>query len=138
MKKTWRNPMNNIVHMSLVMVCILALSFNAHAVAIVPVDLSKTTQSVKAEKDQENTAINGESLKNDDKFANGHRPTKKEFRKMLKSSDPNLLPETNIEWFFLLVSGVGLFVAILGGLSGFGWLIFAGGLITYLFYKLLK
>ncbi|MFZ9661356.1 MAG: hypothetical protein ACO29O_05695, partial [Chitinophagaceae bacterium] len=67
-----------------------------------------------------------------------HKLSRQELKKLLKAQEPDLLPETNLEWFFLLVSGVGLFIAILGGLGGFGWLIFGGGLITYLFYKLLK
>lgn len=138
MKEIMKSQMGYTMLMTILIAFIFIPTSKVWSVGIVPVkepnstalQSSKTSNDIKP--DNEHTDKNKDVPQKDQKLS------KKEKRKLLKAQEPNLLPETNLEWFFLLVSGVGLFIAILGGLGGFGWLIFAGGLITYLFYKLLR
>lgn len=138
MKEIMKSQLRKMILKTVLIAFILSPTNQAWSVAIVPAKEQKKAIIASENFIRPNDSNNRIELTDADPQKKEHKLSKKEFRKLLKAQEPDLLPETNIEWFFLLVSGVGLFIAILGGLGGFGWLIFAGGLITYLFYKLLK
>ena len=62
--------------------------------------------------------------------------TKMEKKNHRGANDVNWGPSNNLEWFVLLGAGVGLVVGILG--IGFGWFVFLGLALVYLYLKLIK
>lgn len=132
--------MRKLIIITVMFAFVVSFTNNASAVAIVPVKDQKSSITISNNSTPEAVSTIQNAHKEKNPQTKENKLSKKELRKFLKAQEPNLLPETNLEWFFLLGSGVGLFIAIFGGagIATLGWLIFAGGLITYLFYKLLK
>ena len=61
---------------------------------------------------------------------------KMEKKQQRRAGDVKWSPSNNLELFFLIAAGVGLVVGILG--VGFGWFIFIGCALVYLYFKLLR
>ena len=79
----------------------------------------------------QNKQLTHKQLRKLDRYA--ARMDKKQYR---GAGDVNWGPANNLEWFILLGAGVALVVGILG--IGFGWFIFLGLALVYLYFKLLK
>ncbi len=75
--------------------------------------------------------LTGKQLRKLDRYA-----AKMEKKQRRGAEDINWGPSNNLEWFVLLGAGVGLVVGILG--IGFGWFVFLGLALVYLYFKLLK
>lgn len=79
----------------------------------------------------QNKQLTHKQLRKLDRYA--AKMDKKQYR---GAGDVNWGPANNLEWFILLGAGVALVVGILG--IGFGWFIFLGLALVYLYFKLLK
>jgi hypothetical protein len=78
-----------------------------------------------------NKELTGKQLRKLDRLA-----AKMEKKQKKDASDVSWGPSDNLEWFILLGAGVALVVGILG--VGFGWFVFLGLALVYLYLKLLK
>ena len=79
----------------------------------------------------QNKQLTNKQLRKLDRYAD-----KMEKKQRRGPEDVNWGPANNLEWFVLIGAAVGLVVGILG--SGFGWFIFLGLALVYLYLKLLK
>ncbi len=75
--------------------------------------------------------LSGKQLRKLDRFA-----AKMDKKQQRGAGDVNWGPSNNLEWFILLGAAAGLVVGIFG--IGFGWFVFLGLALVYLYFKLLK
>jgi hypothetical protein len=75
--------------------------------------------------------LTGKQLRKLDRYA-----AKMDKKQQRGAQDVNWGPSNNLEWFILLGAGAGLVVGIFG--IGFGWFVFLGLALVYLYFKLLK
>ncbi len=79
----------------------------------------------------QNITLTNKQLRKLDRFA-----AKMEKKQKRGAQDVQWGPSNNLEWFVLLGAGVALVTGILG--IGFGWFVFLGLALVYLYLKLLK
>ena len=79
----------------------------------------------------QNIQLTSKQLRKLDRYA-----VKMDKKQQRGAGDVNWGPSNNLEWFILLGAAVALVVGILG--TGFGWFIFLGLALVYLYFKLLK
>ena len=115
-----------------VLASIVGKEYSENASSAQPLNTREKLHKIaEAYAETQNKTLTSKQLRKLDRYA-----AKMEKKQQRRAQDVNWGPESNLEWFVLLGAGVALVVGILG--IGFGWFVFLGLALVYLYFKLLK
>jgi len=129
---TIAEPIGSSPNQQEVLASIVEKEYSENASSAQPINTrEKLHKMAMAFSETQNKQLTSKQLRKLDRYA-----SKMEKKQQKRAQDVNWGPESNLEWFVLLGAGVALVVGILG--IGFGWFVFLGLALVYLYFKLLK